>query len=139
MTLEAYAEVADMADRLVHGQLERLRSEAPRRAKLCAADSIARAAPEISWASCYERIDARLLEERVELLLRPTGSGTAEPSQAATTALLGPDFHHRRKNLRQHEQPTAHLASCVLPPRAAALSWPWTGRIRRPPSRLSFG
>ncbi len=57
----------------VEQQLHRLRGEGPRRAKLWAADAIARIAPEVSWASCYERADAQLLEERVVLLLRPFG------------------------------------------------------------------
>jgi hypothetical protein len=57
----------------IEQQLARLGADGPRRAKRWAADAIARIAPEVSWAACYERADARHLETEVELLLRPYG------------------------------------------------------------------
>lgn len=57
----------------VASQLRRLQTEGPRRAKAWAADAIARINPEVSWARCHERADAKFLEERVLLLLRPHG------------------------------------------------------------------
>lgn len=45
----------------------------PRRARRWAADAVERLAPEVSWASCPERADARFLESEVEQLLRPCG------------------------------------------------------------------
>jgi hypothetical protein len=57
----------------VQEQLDDLRLHGPRRAKLWAADAVGRIAPEVSWASTYERIDAKILEDQVVLLLRPHG------------------------------------------------------------------
>lgn len=54
-------------------QARRLREEGPRRAKLWAADAVARLAPEISWAARPERADAKFLEDQVLLVLRPHG------------------------------------------------------------------
>jgi hypothetical protein len=57
----------------VAGQLERLRTVGPRRAKEWAADAIARIGPDVSWATCPERADAQFLEVQVLQLLRPHG------------------------------------------------------------------
>ena len=57
----------------VEGQLARPGADGPRRARRWAADAIAWLAPEVSWAACQERADARHLESEVELLLRPYG------------------------------------------------------------------
>lgn len=63
-----------LGDRVwVEQQLNRLRQEGPRRAKLWAADAVARLAPEVSWAVRPERLDAKLLEDAVVALLRPWG------------------------------------------------------------------
>ena len=45
----------------------------PRRARRWAADAIRRLEPDVSWAERPERADAKLLADRVELLLRPHG------------------------------------------------------------------
>lgn len=57
----------------VQCQLDRLRREGPRRAKLWAADAILRLSPEISWAATIDRLTAKTLEDDVVLLLRPHG------------------------------------------------------------------
>ena len=57
----------------IERQQARLGADGPRRARQWAADGIARLAPEVSWATCYERADARHLASEVELLLRPYG------------------------------------------------------------------
>ena len=57
----------------VADQLRRLQTEGPRRAKTWAADAIARINPDVSWARCHERSDAKFLEDQVLLLLRPHG------------------------------------------------------------------
>jgi hypothetical protein len=57
----------------VEQQVRRSRAEGGRPAKRWAADAIARLAPDVTWASCHERADARYLESEVELLLRPFG------------------------------------------------------------------
>ena len=57
----------------VERQLARPGADRPRRARRWAADAIAWLAPEVSWAACHERADARQLESEVELLLRPYG------------------------------------------------------------------
>lgn len=53
--------------------VDRVRVQGPRRAKQWVADAVERTSPEISWAVCPERFDARVLEDRVVLLLRPHG------------------------------------------------------------------
>src|SRR5262249_21706820 len=67
----------------VAGQLHRLQTEGPRRAKAWAADAIARITPEVSWPTCHEKADATFLEGQVLLLLRPYGlwdrGGVGEP------------------------------------------------------------
>jgi hypothetical protein len=57
----------------VADQLERLKTQGPRRAKAWAADAIVRIDPEVSWARCDERADAKYLEDQVVPLLRPHG------------------------------------------------------------------
>ncbi len=57
----------------VAAQLDSLRSGGPRRAREWARDAILRLAPEVSWAVCADRDDARQLEQRVMLRLRPLG------------------------------------------------------------------
>lgn len=55
----------------VQGQLDRLRSDGPRRAREWAVDAVVRLAPEVSWAVRPERADALHLEQRVLLVLAP--------------------------------------------------------------------
>lgn len=57
-------------------RLTLLRADGPRRARLWAADAIRRLAPEVSWAARPERADAKLLEDQVLLVLRPSGLWT---------------------------------------------------------------
>ena len=57
----------------VAGRLARLKSRGPQRARVWAAAAFARLDPEVSWATCPERADAKYLEDRVLLLLRPAG------------------------------------------------------------------
>lgn len=57
----------------VEARLASLRSRGPSRAKEWARDAVARLAPEVSWAVCADREDARYLESEVVLLLRPLG------------------------------------------------------------------
>lgn len=57
----------------VGAQLESLRRDGPRRAKEWARDAVLRLAPEVSWAVCADRDDARRLEDQVLLRLRPLG------------------------------------------------------------------
>lgn len=64
----ALADPEWVAERLVE-----LRAGRPSRAKHWARDAVARLAPEVTWATCHERADARHLEVRAEALLRPFG------------------------------------------------------------------
>lgn len=57
----------------VEARLATLRSRGPSRAKEWARDAVVRLAPEVSWAVCADREDARYLESEVALLLRPLG------------------------------------------------------------------
>ena len=57
----------------IEHQVRRPRAEGGRPAKRWAADAIAWLAPDVTWATCHERADARYLESEVELLLRPFG------------------------------------------------------------------
>jgi hypothetical protein len=57
----------------VASRLVELRAGRPTRAKHWARAAVARLDPEISWAACQERADARHLEVRAEALLRPFG------------------------------------------------------------------
>lgn len=57
----------------VEARLERLRAGRAERAKHWARDAVVRLAPDISWAPCHERADARHLELGAEALLRPFG------------------------------------------------------------------
>jgi hypothetical protein len=57
----------------IEHQVRRPRAERGRPAKRWAADAIAWLGPDVTWATCHERADARYLESEVELLLRPFG------------------------------------------------------------------
>lgn len=57
----------------VEARLASLRTRGPSRAKEWARDAVARLAPEVSWAVCADRDDARYLEGQVVLRLRPLG------------------------------------------------------------------
>ncbi len=57
----------------LEARLERLRAGRPGRAKDWAREAVVRLAPDISWATCPERADARHLEAQVEALLGPCG------------------------------------------------------------------
>ena len=57
----------------VEAQLVSLRRDGPRRATEWARDAVLRLAPDVSWAVCADRDDARQLEDRVMLRLRPLG------------------------------------------------------------------
>lgn len=57
----------------VEARLDRLRAGRPGRTREWARDAVLRLAPEVSWAACHERADARHLEVQVDALLRPFG------------------------------------------------------------------
>ena len=57
----------------VEARLDRLRAGRPGRTRDWARDAVLRLAPEVSWAACHERADARHLEVQVDALLRPYG------------------------------------------------------------------
>ena len=54
----------------VEGQLQRLRSSGPQRAKEWAAAAISRLAPEVSWATTADRAAAAALESEIVGILR---------------------------------------------------------------------
>ncbi|KRF36100.1 hypothetical protein [Nocardioides sp. Soil805] len=57
----------------VQDRLDGLRAGRAGRARDWAREAFVRLAPEVSWAACPERADARHLEGQVEALLRPFG------------------------------------------------------------------
>lgn len=57
----------------VEAKLECVRAGGAERARDWARDAFVRLAPEVTWAACQERADARHLEVRVEGLLLPFG------------------------------------------------------------------
>lgn len=57
----------------VASRLERLRAGTAGRTKDWAREAVVRLAPEVRWAGCHERADARDLETRALGLLRPFG------------------------------------------------------------------
>ena len=77
----------------VEARLDHLRAGRPGRTRDWARDAVLRLAPEVSWAACHERADARHLEVQVDALLRPSACG---PQQVIVEHEERPPWHDRR-------------------------------------------